>query len=95
MYVLSYLEKAGSCERSDILAVFKEPEIYDSLKNASADIIEEVERLQKIEVGDIISDLDYYLGGDWKFLAMVTGIDSASCAYWCNCKTDPPTSSDQ
>ena len=31
------------------------------------------------------------MGGDWKFLALVTGIDSASCAYsciWCKCKAD-------
>ena len=28
------------------------------------------------------------MGGDWKFLAMATGIDSASCEYaciWCKC----------
>ena len=33
----------------------------------------------------------YYLGGDWKFLATVTGIDSASATYsciWCKCKKD-------
>lgn len=31
------------------------------------------------------------MGGDWKFLAMVTGIDSASSDYaciWCHCKKD-------
>ena len=36
-------EKTGSYEGNHILAVFKEPESYDSLKNALADIIEEVE----------------------------------------------------
>ena len=43
----------------DILAVFKEPESYDSLNNAIADMIKEVEQLQKIEVGGIIFGLDY------------------------------------
>ena len=64
-------EKTGSYEGNHIVAVFKEPESYDSLKNALADLIEEVEWLQKIEVGGISFDLDYYMGGDWKFLAMV------------------------
>ena len=35
-----------------------------------------------------INDTTYYLGGDWKFLAMATGIDSASSEYaciWCKC----------
>ena len=62
-------EKTGSYEGNHILAACKEPESYDSLKNALADLIEEVERLQKIEVGGIIFDLDYYMGGDWKFLS--------------------------
>lgn len=34
--------------------------------------------------------IKYHLGGDWKFLAMVTGIDAASSEYaciWCKCKT--------
>ena len=33
----------------------------------------------------------YYLGGDWKFLALVTGIDSATSQYtciWCKCSMD-------
>ena len=33
-------------------------------------------------------EIEYYLGGDWKFLAMITGIDSASSTYaciWCKC----------
>ena len=32
--------------------------------------------------------IEYYLGGDWKFLALVTGIDSATSKYaciWCKC----------
>ena len=30
----------------------------------------------------------YFLGGDWKFLAMITGIDSATATHaciWCKC----------
>ena len=44
--------------------------------------------LTNILIGDIEFSVDYYLGGDWKFLAMVTGIDSATSTYaciWCKC----------
>ena len=41
--VLEEEEKTGSYEGNHILTVFKEPKSYDSLKNALADIIEEVE----------------------------------------------------
>lgn len=33
-------------------------------------------------------EVTYYLGGDWKFLAMATGIDSATSKHaciWCKC----------
>ena len=29
--------------------------------------------------------IDYYLGGDWKFLACITGIDSAHSQFACIC----------
>lgn len=35
--------------------------------------------------------IEYHLGGDWKFLATITGIDSASCKYaciWCKCPAE-------
>ena len=38
-----------------------------------------------------MASIEYYLGGDWKFLAAVTGNDAASSTYayiWCKCKCD-------
>ena len=37
------------------------------------DIIEEVERLKFIEVDGNNYEIEYYMGGDWKYLAVVTG----------------------
>ena len=74
-----------------ILAIFKQPESYECLKLALADIIHEVEHLKEIQVEGITFKITYYLGGDWKFLAVVTGIDSASSNHaciWCKCKKD-------
>ena len=41
------------------------------------------EQLSQIQVGDTVFSIQYFLGGDWKFLACVTGVDAASCTYAC------------
>ena len=43
-------QKACSYERNHMLAIFKEPEKYETVKNALADITAEVERLSTIDV---------------------------------------------
>ena len=81
-------DQATSAAGNHILAVFKQPEFYVYLKLALADIINEVEHLKEIEVEGVTFSCSY-LGGDWKFLAVVTGIDSASSDHaciWCKCK---------
>ena len=81
--------QATSAAGNHILAIFKQPESYECLKLALADIIHEVEHLKEIQVEGITFKITYYLGGDWKFLAVVTGIDSASSDHaciWCKCK---------
>lgn len=58
------------------------------MQNALEDISEEVGRLTTIEVDEVTYSIQYYLGGDWKFLAIVTGIDSAKSEFaciWCKC----------
>lgn len=70
--------KAHSSDGNHILAVFKEPEKYESVKAALEDISGEVEQLTSVRVSDMDFHIKYHLSGDWKFLAMVTGIDAAS-----------------
>lgn len=51
------------------------------------DIIQEVNHLWEINVVGETYKISFYLGGDWKFLAVVTGIDAASSDYACiSCK---------
>ena len=86
--ILDEGELAYSAAGNHCIAIFKETEDYDSLKKALQDIVAEVESLKTIRVNGIDFEITYYLGGDWKFLAMCTGIDSASCTYaciWCHC----------
>ena len=75
-------------EGNHTLAVLKEPENYESLAKGLEDIRLEVECLKQIVVDGQTYDVVYFLGGDWKFLALCTGIDSAMSNYssiWCKC----------
>ena len=79
---------AYSSEGNHVLAILKVPESYESLANAMEDIRREVCELKEIEVDANTYEIVYFLGGDWKFLALATGIDSASSKYsciWCKC----------
>lgn len=64
-------EQAYSAEGNHSLAIFREPETYESLQHALEDIITEVDSLDSIEVGGTEFEIEYL--GDWKFLALVTG----------------------
>jgi hypothetical protein len=47
-----------------------------------------VESLQHINVGSECFDIEWFLGGDWKFLACVCGLGAATANHpclWCKC----------
>ena len=71
--ILDEGRKAYSAEGNYSLAIFREQESYEGIKNALADIRQEVETLSSIKVNGLDFDIIYHLGGDWKFLALVTG----------------------
>lgn len=76
-------EDSCSYEHCHPLAIFRTPEKYEYLKVALADIIAEVESLKQITVGGNTYNIEYYLGGDWKFLALVTGKCHTVCFIVC------------
>ena len=81
-------ETAYSASGNHCLAIIKEPEDYDSMSNALKDIKAEVESLTSIDVSGMTFATEYFLGEDWKFLAMATGINSAASKFaciWCKC----------
>ena len=50
--------------------------------------VKEMEQIKTIEIGDNSYQLEYFLGGDWKFLASVCGIGGANADFaciWCKC----------
>ena len=86
--ILEEGDLAYSALGNHCIAIIKEPEKYESLLLSLEDIKNEIESLSTIEVSNICFEIQYFLGGDWKFLATITGIDSASANYaciWCKC----------
>eukprot|EP00732_Lithocolla_globosa_P001709 Lithocolla_globosa_v1_NODE_915_length_3086_cov_10.832728.p1 type:complete len:893 gc:universal NODE_915_length_3086_cov_10.832728:2856-178(-) len=71
------------------IAVVKGSESYDLLAQAFQKPFEQINKLiadKNIEVDGKKFELEFFLGGDYKFLALVCGIDSASadyCCVWC------------
>ena len=75
-----------SAAGNHFIAIFKEPEKHERMKKCLKDIIvREVESITSPTVGEHTFEVKFYLGGDWKLLAMVTGIDAAASNIWCKC----------
>ena len=71
--VLNEGSKAHSYEGNYPTATFREAENYEGLKRALADVIAEVSTLKTISIAGQEYTIHYYIGGDWKLLAIITG----------------------
>ena len=86
--ILEEGERAYGPSGNHCIAIFMEEERYGSIKKCLSDIVTEVEEIKTLDIGGHLLSIEYYIGGDWKFLAMITGIDSASSNHaciWCKC----------
>ena len=63
--------------------LIKTTENYDNLKESLADLTEEMSKLNKVKVRGTTYNIEYFLGGDWKFLACVCGLGAANQDYVC------------
>jgi len=71
-----------------VLAIIKTTENYDNLKESLADLNDEMSNLKDITVNNHKYSIEYFLGGDWKFLACVCGLGAANqnfACIWCKC----------
>ena len=57
-----------------VLAILKTKENYDSIRISLEDLRKEMEDLKEITVNEKKNNIEYFLGGDWKFLATVCGL---------------------
>ena len=88
--VLDEGDVAKSASSYHLLYLLKEDESYDSLALGLKDVINEVSMISRdgIKIDECSYAIHFYLGGDWIFLAMVCGLDSANSKYsciWCTC----------
>ena len=76
-------------------------ESYDSLSTVSAKFSHELEQLKTNGYkapNDIIWPVELFFSGDWKFVALVLGINAATSNYfclYCNCHKDERHNMDQ
>ena len=86
--ILEEGSKAMTADGNHIIAIINVPENYENLAVALADIRSEVASLTQLKVEGSLYKLEWYLGGDWKFLACVCGLGAATSNHpciWCKC----------
>lgn len=66
-----------------VLAILKTTESYDNLKESLSHLTAEMTKLSKVKVGGKHYNIEYFLGGDWKFLACVCGLGAANQDHAC------------
>ena len=79
---------ATSVGGNHTLAILKVPEKYDELHSGLQDIVSEARDFQALVVSGRTVKLQYFLGGDWKFLAIICRLDATNSTYsciWCKC----------
>ena len=80
--------KARSVAGNHTVAIMKVSESYDELISGLKDICEEARDLEVITIDERIYKITFFLGGDWKFLATVSGLEHANADFaciWCKC----------
>ena len=73
----------ASSNGNHALAIVNVQEKYQELSEALSDIRSEVESVKTIIVNEDEYEIEYFIGADWKFLAMCTGIEAANAKYSC------------
>ena len=66
-----------------ILAIIKTTEGYENLQESLSDLRNEMQLLKTITVNNHNYNIEYFLGGDRKFLACVCGLGAANQDYAC------------
>jgi len=88
--VLEEGNRACSSSGNHSLAILKVHESdYTKLCDAMQDIVIEASNLKSVIINDKEYKIEYFLGWDMKFLAIVSGIESATATYsciWCKCQ---------
>jgi hypothetical protein len=90
--ILNEGKKARTASGTYIVGLFDICESYEEIEEAVAELEEEMKNLTDIEINGQKYFIEQYLGGDLKFLALVTGIMQANSNFPCvSCKYETGT----
>jgi hypothetical protein len=72
------------------LGIFEIKETYEELKISLKEILENLRNLKEVKLLDEVYRIDFYLGGDMKFISLVLGLDTnfasgSNPCPWCKC----------
>lgn len=76
----------SSSKGNHTIAIVKGPEQYETLQVSFKDIIDEIKdhiKSQKVKLGDKQVPVEFFLGGDLKFLLLSMGLSGATSEYAC------------
>lgn len=76
--ILNEKEMAMAKKGNYSLAIIKTTESYEALQESLTDRRHEMELLKNITINNRTYDIEYFLGGDWKFFACVRGLGAAN-----------------
>ena len=80
--------RARSASGNHVFAILKITESYDEILAGLQDVCDEAKDIEVISIDGKVFHVTWFLGGDWKFLATVCGLDSATSNHaciWCKC----------
>ena len=72
-----------SADGNHLVAVIKVPEDYYHLFVALCDIQNDVEQLSTVCIDNVCYEIQWFPGGDWKFLACICGLGAAHAKTSC------------
>ena len=88
-YTIINEEKIAMSEKGNyIVAVIKTKDDYEGIRESLSDLIVGMRNMKDINIDGKVYNIEYFLGGDWKFLATVCGIGPANqdfACIWCKC----------
>lgn len=73
------------------IALLNTGENYTDLLESLEDIRDEIQHLKSLSLDGVQYGVEFFLGADWKYLALIIGIEAANARYsciWCTCPSE-------
>lgn len=76
-------KRSVASKGNNLVALLTVPEKYQYIQASLKDLSSEITELKTVTVRDRTFTLDYHLGGDYKSLVLISGIESCTSKYSC------------